>query len=408
MKKVIAALVLINMLFLTGSTGFTSGEGSWIGSGGEIFNYSKNPWFLKNTSQVTYCIEHSQSSTSATTDDLRSAVSFAIKYWQAELYQKPGSNTLGELLLATQSFNEIACPDYDSDEDKPAQVDIRIKFGYETLTSKEINWLKNPQRYIGVTVRQRYDTEILHGQGFIFIASDLGLNSYNNNSGKLISKAWENKQLLNYVLVHEFGHVFGVPHTGSGLMSETFFDELLSKRMAPFYSSHPVMRFLSAPQDGEVCKGTSNNGEFSSNFFKVDGNTECIKIVESKPGAELALLAKNKNSTEYLTIGKIILTTPSARKFGMRPAVLLQVPPEQKVFAGSEIPFGSFLVGPLFIDIDFQGVFKFPDSEKSYPVSVDLRSDSVSVKALVSNRIEPVFTYLQPSLLRMLVPIEEQ
>ena len=137
-----------------------------------------------------------------------------IDYWVHEFAKvSPQTGVAKTFKLGTQTFSLVGCQE--------ADVDLKILVGHGTLDNEQIGWLKKPEKYIGVTVRTDYDPIELRGQGFIYIASDLGPNSYTNTGG-LVDKAWESEKLLKYAFLHEFGHVFGIPHRGNGLMSQIF------------------------------------------------------------------------------------------------------------------------------------------------------------------------------------------
>jgi len=373
-------------------------RGGWVSSGGEIFRFDRNPWFMKNTSVVKYCVMVDTATMSADEATIKNALQKSIQFWKDELKQvqfkaDPGFATIGD-----QTFIEqVACD---------SSTDLTFKFGYGTLTAREIDFLKSPETYIGVSVRKDYDFTTLKGNGFIYISSDKGAHAY-KNSGQLITEAWKSEKLLQYALMHEMGHVFGLPHTGTGLMSEVFLDQLLNQRISSFYIKYPIQPFLTYPKNFEICM---LSGTFDVQFFQLKEETACL-VFKSTGSADIewTVFRKKYSNTEEIEIG-ILKTSSSSTTQSMsaKPAVLVHLPEEQKVFSAADKGFADFLIGPIFMERNFQGYYNNKDSLKPYPVFIDLKADSITVVGTISNKIQTVMTYAPPNLLQMLIPIENK
>ena len=62
--KMIAVLWLLIYSFVSSAASLKispelsrGGDGGWVGMGGELIKDARNPWFVKNTAEVFYCIK---------------------------------------------------------------------------------------------------------------------------------------------------------------------------------------------------------------------------------------------------------------------------------------------------------------------------------------------------------------
>ena len=69
-------LFLAAMIF---SSVAAADRGGWVASGGELFRFGKNPWFLKNTTTVEYCVAIDRATISASEKDVYATVNDAIE-----------------------------------------------------------------------------------------------------------------------------------------------------------------------------------------------------------------------------------------------------------------------------------------------------------------------------------------
>src|SRR5690242_2227433 len=97
---------LLAIILLSGS----AQAGSWVSSGGELFKDAHNPWFLRNTTQVNYCIQVA-SSISQPKKQIQESVLQAISFWKAEFKRFYSNSPIqrGSFLLGTQEFREVDC-----------------------------------------------------------------------------------------------------------------------------------------------------------------------------------------------------------------------------------------------------------------------------------------------------------
>lgn len=415
-------IFFLNLIFLFFSIQTFAG-GGWISSGGEIFKFDRNPWFVaKNTPQAKYCLTIDKSSVSASEEQVRNSLLTAINWWKKELFNsKPSGSNNPNVIPLNRNNNSIFSPGPLTGgglfQTGPEQFiencinsDLEIKVGFSTLTDEEKQYLQGTNSssqtnkiysYIGVTVRKEYDLKTLKGKGFIYIASDMGPNAY-KNSGELISQAWSDPKFLTYAFMHEMGHVLGFTHMGVGLMSEIFLDQLLNKRMASFYQKNSLISFLKSPEEMVIC---NFSGSFNSSFLMLKESVACLAIKKTTE-KEWKVFKKITKESDPEEIGTLTTrSSDSSLDFSMTPGVLLQLPDEQIVFNGSDKGFASFLVGPVFQELQFSGYYTDKQSPRQYPVTIRIQPNGFNVVGNVSNQLLPVITYAPPTLLRMLFPI---
>lgn len=385
-----------------------SDTGGWVSSGGELFRYGKNPWFLKNTAVVEYCTRFDAASISATELTTKAVIKEAIAYWQSEFAAAALASgpTPGFAQVGTQTFQDVGACNALSASAR-AQVGMEFVFGEAGLESDERKTMVDPRNFVGLSIRKSYDLVSLSGKGIVYIASDIGPNAYNTakNSAHLFAEAWREKKLLLYSLIHELGHVFGIPHMGEGIMSEVFLEQLLNKRFVDFYVQSPLQTFLTPPLNFEIC---SMNGTFDAAFFQVPAATVCMRFEGRKvgPDIEWQIYSRSMNGGGPETkAGTLKASKLSSTAFGTKPAVVIQLPAEQTVFTLTERMGNTFLIGPVFGDGTAQGIFQTVSSHRPHDVQVELKADAIVMTAVTAGRMKPVLVYSQPSLLSRLYPL---
>jgi hypothetical protein len=390
--------LLLILLLMSFTNVVRADHPGWVGSGGEVFRFAKNPWFVKNTKTVSYCIQVDTASVSASEQTVRDVFKEAIAYWKKELAFQGAAIGPGFASLGTQDFVEqSAC-----DKETP----LRILVGHGALSKDEADWLQEPRRYIGISVRTEYDTVKMAGQGFLFISSDLGPMAYNTlpNTDHLVDKAWQQKRLLLYAFMHELGHIFGIPHTGSGLMSEVFLDQVLHKRFSKFYLENPVQSFLNPPMLFDICTLT---GTFNATFFQVPTDTACMHFEgkNQSTGQDWDVYSKKTPTSDPVLAGSIHATRLVQLDVGAKPSTVIHLPAEQTVFSLAERTINTFMLGPIFNEGGAKGTFTTTTSHRPFDLQIDFRPDAVTMTGLVGGRMMPVMVYSPPSLLNQIFPI---
>lgn len=380
------------------------GGGGWDSSGGELFRYAHNPWFLKNITDVPYCILVDQESFSFPEADVNPTITKALQYWKHQFLDNHKQKAQGFAQIGTQNW--IFHSHCDGTEL------ITFKMGYGTLTVEEREYLKAPQKYVGVTVRKEYkmdkDTplpEFMVGKGFIYISSDKGPHSY-DNPGHLVTEAWQIPNLLEYALIHELGHVFGIPHTGVGVMSEVFLDQLLHKKFSKYYSKNSIESFIQPPDEFKVCL---LNGSFDSVVFKTPLRTACL-LFKSAPGEKkwkVTAWHGPKADRQYTDLGWLIVTSSSSKELNAKAVSVVNLPPHQTLFSQKERLFNNFLLGPLKRNFSGEAFYRGLDSRKPLAhFKVELTPESVTLYHAQDNKVSTALEYTPASLLKKLFDIE--
>ncbi|MGZ5279782.1 MAG: hypothetical protein ACXWC9_07570 [Pseudobdellovibrionaceae bacterium] len=364
----------------------------WVSSGGELFQNAKNPWFVKSTSLVKYCIQIEKNHFSADAATVASTLREGFEYWKAEFIRSQSLSSASSFQVATQTFEQVDCT---------ANPDIQFQFGYGTLTAKQIAELKNPSKYIGVTVRTSYEPIQMKASGFVYFSSDSGPHAY-NNKGDLIDKAWSRPLILKYAILHELGHIFGIPHMGSGLMSEVFLNQILNKGLVDKYESTPVEPFLRPNSEIESCAVTSA----ARTWFGVPAGSFCVQVQTGPMGSPWKVFAKKDKDANPEEIGELRSVTPNMADQRGKPVVVLELTEEQKVFTAQEAAFRSFILGPFLIDMGLSATYVPIATKRPAPVYIAITPSSFSIQATVTaNRLEPAFIFNSPlSLLLLMDP----
>lgn len=395
--KVHWVLGLVIVSSLMGAPLAIADRGGWVASGGELFRYGKNPWFLKNTKTVDYCIDLDTASVSASKATVQEVIREAIAYWQNEFKTQGASAGAGFAALGTQTFNEVpACGE---------NVPLQFRIGHGVLDKDELEELQDPKRFVGVSIRKEYDTVTLAGKGIVYISSDRGPNAYTArpNSTHLFPEAWKERRLLFYALIHEMGHVFGIPHTGNGLMSEVFLEQLLHKRFVQFYLDNPVAPFLLAPLTMESCVPFSS---FNAGFFQVPTDAACLRLEGKSIGAnyEWSVFYRKTLGAPPVQAGTLKASPLMQLLASAKPVAIVQLPTEQKVFSLTERQMNTFMIGPVFVETTARGLFTTMTSPRPFDLQLELRPESVVMTGLVGGRMVPVFIYSPPSLITQFFP----
>lgn len=368
-------------LMLLAQSAFAGGAG-WVSSGGELFRDAKNPWFVKSVTQVNYCVQVDSKTISASPALVKQIITRALSYWQKEFSKAVPMGQKGYFTIATQTFEEIDC--------SLGVADLTFKVGYGALETEELEYLKDPRKYIGVTVRKHYDEETLRGSGFIYISSDLGPQAYYNTNGVLLEQAWKQEQLLYYAVLHELGHVFGLPHTGSGLMSEVFLDQILTKAIYQVFVNSPVEPFFFPDNRLEWCMLQGSDKA----WFGASMDYECVAVEATPSSIEIPVFGRKVGTQKWDRLGAIQSIQPDLLDIRNRPAVYLQLSPRQRVFAEDEdAAFRPFMIGANFVDFGANAVYAADSDHVRKSTYLRVTSSSFQVLAQQSGKLRLVFNY---------------
>jgi hypothetical protein len=295
----------------------------WVSSGGEIFDDSQNPWFLDDGKPIRYCVELDSATFSSPPDEVRRQIHAAISYWQNEFdaYAKSG----GELIKPPLArFEETSCTD---------ETELRFKLGSGSLSAESIAYLSRLAPHVSLAVRTEYDRTMLRGKGFIYIASDQGQTRYPQGEA-FVDRPWQHPGLLWRILVHEMGHVLGIPHFGYGIMSAHYPERILK---AEAYKGHLSVKHLGSvlriPEKYLNC--TLQLAEAARKWFQIPEGYECLVVQIPKPEAERSevnFFAANLEGGKPHFLGQAASEKSSLNfHLGLDGFATLFLPPEQKL-----------------------------------------------------------------------------
>ncbi len=391
------AILFAQLGFFSFFSSIAAASGGWISSGGESFIYARNPWFVKNTQIVEYCLEMDEASFSISRENVEKLLVQGFDFWKNEFSTNriPGKAEIGYADIATQTFTYLPkCQ---------ASTPLIFKLGLKKLDNEEIKFLMDPKKFIGVTIRKTYSLEQLRGSGTIYISADTGPDAYTNN-GQMVESAWKSPILLRYALIHELGHFFGVPHLGSGIMSEVFMMVLLNKLMVKDFESVPPLSLLNPQGVFEVCQIIS---KFNPDFFQAPKDASCLKfelLPDMKPKWKVSVRSEGSPPYSYRELGTLQAGALDQSPYSMKPAVIVQLPDEQKVYRPIEKVAGPFLVGALFSDSSYTGSFVPKDSIRGMPLHMTLSAEKITIVGSVNNLQTTVMTYAPLSFLKAIFP----
>lgn len=213
--KIVLKILMSILVFANGAH-----AGGWTSGGGENIRDERNPWWLQNTKEITYCIKIDRANFGQSTQVIRQKINFAFNFWKKQLKTLTWSeiDKNEHLAVGTQNFTETPCRE---------GTDLVFQFG--VLDGEQFRYLGDPTKFIGVTVRTDYNPVNLRAKGFIYISPENGPLKLNKLG--LMQNPWshENGILLTPALIHELGHLFGVSHQKElHIMMEDFLETLLA------------------------------------------------------------------------------------------------------------------------------------------------------------------------------------
>jgi len=310
-------------------------HGDWVSSGGEQFKDANNPWWVKNTKHVKYCIAVDETSISATKEKIHAMVKNALGFWQTEFAR---TNVLmgdpsGFLTMArdagvgTQTTELVDCS---------GEEDLRIQLGYGTLDENQKAYLRDPLHYIAIAVRTHYDPVALKGKGFIFVGSDKGPNRFGADTQ--MEEVWKYDMALWMALAHELGHVFGLPHIGSSryaLMGADLLELFTSQKLASLLQvaqfKNPEGYFL-PKQNWKGCYGDLH--EVQKPFFGLEEKDSCMSFSLNEKSREVQISAYNLVDHAEHLVAKLDAIQMNVTLWPLA-GIMIMLNPKQEVFTPS-------------------------------------------------------------------------
>lgn len=330
---------MISNKLLAGVSAFiaTTSFAGWASSGGDYFSTAKNPWYLSNTSKVSYCIAADEENFGETTGNVRVQIKKAFQYWKEQFEQAEKDSDAVE--LATQKFVETECDEY---------TDITFQLGI--LSPKQKRFLQHPEFSVARTVRTSYDEVNLRGKGFVYVSPETGplaLKALDRENTPILNR-WSHAEgkLLEIVLIHEIGHIFGLQHA-EGVMSEDVPRGIISSFIAVgVYPKMPIPdSFIRKDETVDLqawLHPVLRQGQFGSNQ-----STEYIKLHADKRSNKYELHGRDSLHAQAYKLGELVRNNYSTALH--KDLITIYLPEEQKVMdrktrSGPEIVVNTYEV----------------------------------------------------------------
>jgi hypothetical protein len=345
---------------------------AWASGGGELFLDAQNPWFVQNTTQVNYCILMDKEHFGVDESTIDRTITSALDYWKKEFARTPPVTEDGvKIAVATQKFVKTSCQ---------ISTDLVFQMGY--LDGKQIKEIGDPTHYISTAIRTSYDSVHLKGRGFVYLAPQTGPLKVNDD--RLVPDPWsrDNNGRLLMVLIHELGHVFGIPHlsgssvgfSGRAIMSAGFPEWLVNKKLKVGIDPLRLPSFFQFDENQEVtifdrCYDQDDQiNEAARAFFDIPNNWHCIKAIYQ--GGLFSLYASREYKDQKELIGTAKLDAKG--RYTIQDALTIWLPREQAVFPDHDAESSGYVFSSWFFQTEKKGIYQSRLSSHKRPIIVTL------------------------------------
>lgn len=408
-RGIATASLFLNLLFAHPFFAHEAMAGNSSSGGGEVYGDTLNPWFLENTETVSYCVEVDPTNFGLPLTALTPIIESALNQWKtafsdARKAQTPDNNLkpYGMVRIATQTFVKEECS---------PSTSVRFQFGVLTEQQRQ-DYLHNPTGVIAETIRTSYDRKNLRGRGFIYFAPESG--PLRPKGLKMAEHPWSflNGIILKQVLMHELGHMFGLPHSGTAedlmgqdrpeyLVQKSTIDHMTAKESAEAlekaFSEIQIFAFR-FPYEQEDCSLDSAiflapvDQDPVFRFFGLPPTSKCHKFVFLNDSIEI--YSSDKEGQPYTLVGKTASTTPL--NYG-QPPMRIKISKAQQVFQKipSEALSTGYLDGPRTLSrLVFKTTYQTVDGQKSGPIKTTfLPNQLIEMEVILDGKFVEVFDH---------------
>jgi hypothetical protein len=313
--------------------------GGWTGGGGLIMKDSFNPWWVKNTKDVSVCVEIDEENFGISADRAEEITRGSIDWWKrafASVIDPDNENKAGVGLQAF-SISRVCTSD----------TDLRMQFGVLHADQRE-QWkqyiAETPQAYGGIAIRTQYDRVNMHGRGFIYLSPQSGPLKLELDANQT-ARPWSvgNGKIAALFLMHELGHVFGYRHGAvAGLMDPGMLSqELQSNAAAKWLELQEPYQLLASPFELSPWKAErcfqADDYKTGREFFDLPSGELCVSW-EWKRG-EFIVKQKKSKIDGWISHASTILSDVSWESKPLD-ATQIYLPKENQVFTSTK-PTGS-------------------------------------------------------------------
>ncbi len=371
-----------------------SSGGGWAGGGGLIRRDSNNPWWVKNTTEVRFCIDIDEPNFGISAQKALELTQGSINWWKKS-FQDSLDGGVTEVGVGQQRFVfEPSCS---------SSTDLRVQFGVLSPEQKaqwDKNVLEAPQQYRGIALRTSYDTVSMRGKGFIYLSPQAGDYKMTGNQGDIANPwSYANGRLVGHLLVHELGHVFGYDHGTIELMNPSFMDMMFQKEFSEQIAMDPEDFFI--PNPFRFTEGSRTEcfeaGKYpqAREYWNLPSGDACIKLdVQFSPHKEQRVIA-SRGTSERGPWQIVAQSESFVASTTINLSSFLYLPREQSVFQDDSSSVFRALPG---VRNDVKTVWlQTPDGNPFRTIKLNLKAGEANFEASASLHDE-LFDPLRPML----------
>ncbi len=371
-------------------------EGGATSGGGYVYGYQSNPWFLGNVKTVRYCVDIDEGNFGPTRAQVEASIIRAIEMWKVafaneSIFPKLEVQPADILKLGTQDFQLAGCDE--------SGIDLRFQLG--KLSPEQRKILVNPGKFVASAVQTAYDEEQMRGRGFIYVGAEKGdLRPEADDLAEEFLRHHD-QAVLDLILVHELGHVFGVPHQHNTNfpMGENVCELLVTNKfraVLDFYDRasgdgrHAGFREMFRALMGDFFAVTSKRAEMSMsesgirvqlgiNLDQTKENSAVVVVEGNKVTIESWFEYESSDPVKYSKVRDLTRFTMKGTGTGFMDAVYMRVPKAQKIMTilrdDPDLPgtgTGSFISLPVLMTVQqtLAGELEVIDTGKKIPISI--------------------------------------